>query len=88
MQLDGKACGVCGKPAATFFVNGYRCEEHKGQVSPSDAILTDNTILVIPGLHAKKLGEPFIASEIIMISTAEEPFSSNLAAPNTVEKDK
>lgn len=65
--IDGNICGVCGKPAVTFFVHGYRCKEHGSQREPSDAIFSDNVIMVVPGLHGKTKG-PFKAHEIIMVT--------------------
>ena len=67
ITIDGNVCGVCGRPAETFFIHGYRCKEHVSQVMPSDAIIADKMCITIPGL-SKKTEEPFMATEIIMVT--------------------
>lgn len=66
LSLQGKNCGVCGGPADFFFVHGYRCRRHQSEKEPSDAIITPEMILVIPGLHKKGSG-PFEAEEIFTV---------------------
>jgi len=37
-RLEDFACGVCGRPASTFWIYGHRCQQHQGVRIPSQQI--------------------------------------------------
>lgn len=53
MPLDEYRCGICGKRSTMFFVHGFRCKDHEFQIEPSDAIIGDKMIVVIPRVHTE-----------------------------------